>query len=116
MAIRGLNGLLRNRNQVLASTSILLSCFFLPVRTELLVAQAARYRMKIGVSAILCEGDKHLAVSLPAGSIVTVQLSGEELPSGLVEATCDGKHFMVFAVDLRERGERVKVHDLRTRP
>jgi hypothetical protein len=115
MAIRGLNGLLRNRNQVLASTSILFPCFLLPVRTELL-AQAGRYRMKTGVAAILWEGDKRLAMSLPAGSIVTVQLSGEELPSGLVEATCDGKHFIVFAVDLRERGERVKVRDVRTRP
>ena len=72
--------------------------------------------MKTGVAAILWEGDKRLAMSLPAGSIVTVQLSGEELPSGLVEATCDGKHFIVFAVDLRERGERVKVRDVRTRP
>jgi hypothetical protein len=95
---------------------MLFPCFLLPVTTELLVALAARYRMKIGVSAILCEGDKRLAVSLPAGSIVIVQLSGEELLSGLVEATCDGKHFMVFAVDLRERGERVKVRDLPPRP
>ena len=77
--------------------------------------QSTRYRMNVGISAILCEGDKRIAVSLPAGSVLTVQFSRKK-PTALVEATCDGQHFIVFAVDLRERGERVKVREICQRP
>ena len=68
----------------------------------------ARYRMNTGVSAIQCDGDQRVAISLPVGSILTVQLTERDLPTGLVDAICDAKHLMVFAVDLRERGDRVK--------
>jgi hypothetical protein len=68
----------------------------------------ARYRMSTAVSAIVSDGDQRVAISLPAGSIVTVQLTERDLPTGLVEAKCDGKHLMMFAVDLRERAERLK--------
>ena len=64
--------------------------------------------MTSAVSAIRCEGEKRIAISLPEGSIVTVQLDERELPAGLVEITWDGKPLLMFAVDLRERAERVK--------
>jgi hypothetical protein len=66
-----------------------------------------RYRMTKSVSAIHRDGDKRIAVSVPEGSIVAVELFDERSPSGLVEAIWDGKRLLMFAVDIRERAERV---------
>jgi len=68
----------------------------------------ARYKMNAAVSAIRCEGETRIAISLPEGSIVTLQLAEQELPAGLVEVMWDGKPLLMFAVDLRERAERVR--------
>jgi hypothetical protein len=77
-----------------------------PVKQILAVA---RYRMTSSVSAIRCDGDKRIAISLPEGSIVTVELGERVLPKGLVEVSWDGKRLLMFAVDLRERAEQVRV-------
>jgi len=45
----------------------------------------ARYRINTGVSALHCDGDQRIAISLPVGSILTVQLTERDLPTGLVE-------------------------------
>jgi len=50
----------------------------------------AHYRMNTAVSAILCDGDQRSAISLAAGSIVTVQLTERDLPTGPAEATMLG--------------------------
>jgi len=64
--------------------------------------------MNAAVSAIRCDGETRIAISLPEGSIVTLQLAEQELPAGLVEVMWDGKPLLMFAVDLRERAERVR--------
>ena len=63
--------------------------------------------MNTAVSAIRCDGDQQIAISVPEGSIITLQQAEEELPTGLVEVTWGGKPLLMFAVDLRERAERL---------
>ena len=65
--------------------------------------------MNTAVSAIRCDGDQRIAISVPEGSIVTLKLAEEEFPTGLVEVTWDAKPFLMFAVDLRERAERLRM-------
>ena len=71
--------------------------------------------MNTAVSAIRCDGDQRIAISVPEGSIVTLQLGEEEYPTGLVEVTWDGKPLLMFGVDLRERAERLRVREARKR-
>ena len=67
--------------------------------------------MNAAVSAIRCDGEKRIAISLPEGSIVTLHLAELELPTGLVGAMWDRKPLLMFAVDLRERAERLRVRE-----
>ena len=64
--------------------------------------------MNVAVSAIRWEGEKRVAIHLPEGSIVTLQLGGRQGLTGLVEVTWDDKPLLMFAVDLRERAERLR--------
>ncbi len=67
------------------------------------------YRIKIeilGIVTIPMDHQPRTAVTIPKGSIVSLiagPLDGERL----VDVTWDGKTFMLFAQDLRERGELV---------
>lgn len=63
--------------------------------------------MNTAVSAIRCDGDQRIAISVPEGSIITLQQGEKELLPGLVEVTWERKPLLMFAVDLRERAERL---------
>lgn len=47
-------------------------------------------------------------MSLPVGSVVSLELGERKVPTGLVKVKWSGQRLMMFAVDLRERAERVK--------
>ena len=67
------------------------------------------FRLKAATIAIAHEDGKEVAVRVPAGAdiLVTGSLDGEE-PNRQVIAQWGWKTLTMFAVDILERGERIK--------
>ena len=66
-----------------------------------------RYRITNPTLALFEEGGRHVAHTVPTGTVLTVDnqaFNGEKL----VNVTWDGKTVMMFAEDLRLRSELVK--------
>ncbi len=66
-----------------------------------------RYHITNPTLALFQEGGRHVAHTVPTGTIITVDgeaFNGEKL----VSVTWDGKTVMMFAEDLRVRAELVK--------
>ena len=66
-----------------------------------------RYRLKTPTLALLEEEGRHVAHTVPSGAIVVLDRAptdGEKL----VEVVWDGRRVMMFAQDLRSRGERTE--------
>jgi len=66
-----------------------------------------RYRLTASTLGIHQTGMSSVAISIPAGTVVTVP-RGLVKNVGFVEVEWEGKCIDVFAVDLRERGELVR--------
>ena len=65
------------------------------------------YRITSPTLALIEEGGRHVAHTVPTGAIVTVEgdaFDGEKL----VNVIWDGKEVMMFAQDLRVRAEQVR--------
>jgi hypothetical protein len=62
-----------------------------------------RYRFSSPTLALLEEGGRHVARTVPAGAVVEVDGAFEK--EKLVEVLWDGKRVMMFAQDLRSRAE-----------
>ena len=65
-----------------------------------------RYRLNTPTLAIMVHDGQHSSVTVPAGDIVQVT-DGPLDENRLVEVEWEGKVLLMFAVDLRERGEPV---------
>jgi len=65
-----------------------------------------RYRIVDPTMALFVEDGRHVAFTVPADAIVTLEsaLDGNKL----VDVTCDGKSVMMNAHDLRSRAEPVE--------
>jgi hypothetical protein len=68
---------------------------------------AGRYRIIDPTMALFFEEGRHVAFTVPAGAIVTVENGGFD-GHKLVDVTCDGKNVMMFAHDLRSRAEPIE--------
>jgi hypothetical protein len=63
-----------------------------------------RYRINSPTIALFFEDGRHVAHTIPTGVIINVDgLDGDKL----VEVTWDGKKGLMFAQDVRSRGERI---------
>jgi hypothetical protein len=63
-----------------------------------------RYRIKSPTIALSLQDGRHVARTLPAGAIITAEcVDGNEL----VEITWDRDKFLMFAQDIRSRGEEI---------
>jgi hypothetical protein len=65
-----------------------------------------RYRLNTPTLAIMVHDGQHSSVTVPAGDVVKVT-SGPLDENRLVEVEWKGKVLLMFAIDLRERGEPV---------
>jgi hypothetical protein len=64
------------------------------------------YRITSPVLALILEGDRHVAHTIPKGA--TVSFEGKTFDGNkLIEVLWDGKVVMMFTQDLRSRGEKV---------
>ena len=64
------------------------------------------YRLTSATLGVDVVEQKRVATPLPAGSIIHV-IRGPSVTDPLIEVECDGKRYMMFVVDLKERGEEV---------
>ena len=63
-----------------------------------------RYRIKSPTIAISLQDGRHVALTVPSGAIITVEkIDGNKL----VEVTWDGTIYLMFAQDIRARGEEI---------
>jgi len=61
-----------------------------------------RYRMTDATMALFLEGDRHIARTIPANTIITVDSEAFD-GNRLVDVTWNEKKVMMFAQDLRSR-------------
>ena len=66
-----------------------------------------RYRLKTPTLALVEEEGRHVAHTVPGGAIVVLDRKAGD-GEKLVEVVWDGKRVMMFAQDLRSRGERTE--------
>jgi hypothetical protein len=66
-----------------------------------------RYRVKSSTLVLICEGDRHVARTVPAGAIITVN-DDDFADDKFLEATWGSKLVQIFTQDLRSRGTRIK--------
>jgi hypothetical protein len=64
-----------------------------------------KYRIVSPTIALFLEDGHHVARTVPAGSIVTIDNVAIDK---LVEVTWDGMQVMMFAQDVRTRGEKIE--------
>ena len=63
-----------------------------------------RYRLKSPTMALFLEEDRHVARTIPAGAFISIDhVDGDRL----VEVTWDDKKVLMFAQDVRSRGEKI---------
>ena len=63
-----------------------------------------RYRIKSPTIALSLQDGRHVAMTVPSGAIITVgKIDGNEL----VEVTWEGTIYLMFAQDVRSRGEEI---------
>lgn len=67
----------------------------------------ALYRLRSAASALIQEATRPIAISIPAGTVLKGP-DGSANAAGYVEVEWEGKSILVFAVDLRERGELLR--------
>ena len=67
----------------------------------------ASYRITSSLTAVIFQGTRERLQTLNPGSIV-IPTSVTDA-AGMIEATCDGIRVRLFARDLEERSERIKV-------
>jgi hypothetical protein len=66
-----------------------------------------RYRLRTTTLGVHQEATRHVAITIPAGTILKVP-DGIANAAGFVEVEWDGERVEIFAVDLRDRGELIK--------
>jgi hypothetical protein len=66
-----------------------------------------RYRIVDPTMVLFFEDERHVAFTVPAGAIVTVE-SAAFNGNKLVDVMCDGKNVRMFAHDLRSRAEPIE--------
>jgi hypothetical protein len=64
-----------------------------------------RYRLNTPTLAIMVHDGQHSSVTVSAGAVVQVTAGLDE--NRLVEVEWEGKVLLMFAIDLRDRGEPV---------
>ena len=66
-----------------------------------------KYRIKSSTIALFVENGSRIARTIPAGAIVEIENSSSLL-DGLVEVIWEERKAMMFAQDVRSRGERIE--------
>lgn len=66
-----------------------------------------KYKILSPILALVPDGGRNVARTVPIGSIISME-SGEFDRNRLVAATWDGQDVMIFAQDVRSRGEKVE--------
>jgi hypothetical protein len=65
-----------------------------------------RFRMQSPTLAIMSSDGHRMVVSVPQGAIVAV-IDSRSDGNRLLNVECEGKSFMMFAVDLHQQGARI---------
>jgi predicted lipoprotein len=71
---------------------------------------AQRYRINSPTIAMVVTNDKHVSISMPAGSDIVVDSTAFDRDE-LVEVLWAEKRVMMFTQDIRARGEKVEEAD-----
>jgi hypothetical protein len=66
-----------------------------------------RFRLKAETIAIETNGDKRIAIHVPAGSVVTVESDPRPDDRRMLDILWEGRKIVMFADDIRKRGEPV---------
>ena len=66
-----------------------------------------QYKILSPTLALFREADRTVARPVPAGSVIQIE-SQSFVGNKLVHAIWDGKEIMIFAQDVRSRGEKVE--------
>jgi hypothetical protein len=66
-----------------------------------------RFRLKAETIAIETNGDKRIAIHVPAGSVVTVESGPRPDDRRMLDIRWEGRKILMFADDIQKRGEPV---------
>jgi hypothetical protein len=66
-----------------------------------------RFRLKAETIAIETNGDKRIAIHVPAGSVVTVESGPRPDDRRVLDILWEGRKIVMFADDIQKRGEPV---------
>jgi hypothetical protein len=69
------------------------------------MSKSRKYRIKSPTMAILSSGGERTWVTVPAGEILSISEAHRE-GDRLIDVVWNGASYIMFAQDLRERGER----------
>ena len=64
-----------------------------------------RFRLKAETIAIETNGDKRIAVHVPAGSVVTVESGPRPDDRRMLDILWEGRKIVMFSDDIQKRGE-----------
>jgi hypothetical protein len=66
-----------------------------------------RFRLKADTIAIETNGDKRIALHVPAGSVITVESGPKPDDRRMLDIRWDGRKIVMFVDDVQKRGEQV---------